>query len=112
MRDDKVGGNSSIFALMLLAVSFAAIAALSLLPGERGPVAALFPPDRSVGQVLAAVIGADARLVRFGAWDWIVVVADDAPGLSERMRAAGAWAIVNPYALGGCSARAPGGGKP
>jgi hypothetical protein len=42
--------------------------------------------------------------VRFGATGFVVVVMPDTPDAAGRLRHAGAWAVLDPLALGGCVA--------
>ena len=81
---------------------FVAVAALALSPPAAGPVAALFAPWLSGDEVLHRVAAADAAIVRWGALDSVVVVGSERPDLSNRLRAAGAWLVVDPVAIAGC----------
>lgn len=100
-----------------LACGLVATAPLAFPPRPGGPVAAVFPPWWSARRALAATVLAQAVMVRAGAWPALVVAADasprpdapapadaaGAPGLGERLRAAGAWLILDPQSLRGCS---------
>lgn len=89
-------------ALLLLLASALALAGTALAPREDGLVAAVFPPGLDRNGVLERVVAADAVLVRPGAWNWIAVVASTRPGLAARLRAAGAWLVLDPIAAAGC----------
>jgi hypothetical protein len=80
-------------------------AALALQAGPRGngPVAAIFPPWWDADRTLAAAAAGGDAIVRGGGLGNVVVVSPDRPGLAERLRAAGVWAIVDPQVIGGCS---------
>ena len=72
-----------------------------LRPADTGPVAVLFPPWwDSRGSLTAA--GSAGPIVRFGAVPFVVVV--DAAD-RDRLWAAGAWLLLDPAILGGCSPR-------
>lgn len=72
--------------------------AASLAPPLAGPVAALFPPWWDAAATLAAA-GRAGAAIRFGAFSFVVIVASaDRDGL----RAAGAWLLLDPIAIGGC----------
>jgi len=96
-----------------LACGLVAVAPLAFPPHPDGPVAAVFPPWWDAQRALAATVLAQAVMVRAGAWPALVVAADaspagaagdaGAPGLGERLRAAGAWLILDPRSLRGCS---------
>ena len=106
-----------------LACGVVATSPLALSPRPGGPVAALFPPWWDASRAFEATVRAHAVMVRAGAWPALVVAADavpqpvdpgvaggvsDAgvhgvPGLGARLRAAGAWLILDPQSLRGCS---------
>ncbi len=98
-----------------LACSLAAATPLAFPPRPGRPVAAVFPPWWDARDVLAATVLAQAVTVRDGAWPSLVVAVDAlppddaprpagaAPALGERLRAAGAWLILDPQSLRGCS---------
>ncbi len=94
----------------LLACAAVATAPLAFAPRPGRPVAALFPPWWDASRALEATVLAQAVMVRAGAWPALVVAVDAAdvsraggrPGLGARLRAAGAWLILDPRSLGGC----------
>jgi hypothetical protein len=65
-------------------------------------VAAIFPPWIAPERALAQIAGAGGLVVRQGAFDSIVVVHGEEAGLVDRLYAAGAWAVIDPVAFGGC----------
>jgi hypothetical protein len=99
--------QSALAAAVLTAASVLCVAALQAQPRDRTRVAAIFPPWTSAGRAIARVAQAGGRVVRPGLIDSIVVVQGDDAGLSERLYAAGAWAVVDPAAWGGCLAGQP-----
>jgi ABC-type nitrate/sulfonate/bicarbonate transport system substrate-binding protein len=108
-RRQSVSGSSRntqavIAALVLTAASVVAMAALQLRPRESTQVAAVFSPWTSGDYAIARVAQAGGLVVRRGIIDAIVVVQSDDPGLIDRLYAAGAWAVIDPAALGGCLA--------
>ena len=90
--------------IVLSAVSVVAMAALETQPRDRTQVAAIFAPWTSGQRAIAQVAQAGGLVVRRGAIDAIVVVHGDDPALIERLYAAGAWAVIDPDAWGGCLA--------
>ena len=99
-----------------LVCSLVAATPLAFPPRPDRPVAAVFPPWWDARDVLAATVLARAVMVRAGAWPSLVVAADTpppddapspagvaAPALGERLRAAGAWLVLDPQSLRGCS---------
>jgi hypothetical protein len=80
------------------------MAALQAQPRDHTRVAAIFAPWTSAEQAIARVAQAGGRIVRPGLIDAIVVVQGDDADLADRLHAAGAWAVVDPAAWGGCLA--------
>lgn len=117
------GPAAWLAAAVFLACGVAATAPLAFPPRPGRPVAALFPPWWDTQRVFAATVLAQAMMVRAGTWPALVVAADappvpDAPslpdgshiagvpgvpGLGDRLRAAGAWLILDPQSFRGCS---------
>jgi hypothetical protein len=88
------------------------LSALPLLWLETRPrdvrnVAVLFAPWISGDAALARVVAAGGVVVRPGAWRSILVAKSDAGDLPKRLYAAGAWAVIDPAALGGCLSGRP-----
>lgn len=92
-----------VLPLILGVGSLAAALGVSLQPPRSGPVALLFPPWWSAPHAMRAAASAGS-VVRFGAFPFIVVVAPDKGAFEQALRQAGAWFILNPQVLGGCSA--------
>lgn len=104
------GPAAWLMAAGFLACGLVAVAPLALPPRPGGPVAALFPPWWDASRAFRATVLAQAVMVRAGAWPALVVAADapdvagaGGPGLGERLQAAGAWLILDPQSLRGCS---------
>ena len=74
--------------------------AAQFAPSVDGPVAAIFPPWWDARSAFVAAGDAGA-VVRFGALPFVVIVAATD---RARLRAAGAWLLLDPRALGGCAA--------
>jgi hypothetical protein len=89
---------------MLAAASVLSMAALEAQPHDRTRVAAIFPPWTSAERAMAQVAQAGGHIVRPGLIDAIVVVQGDDADFADRLYAAGAWAVVDPAAWGGCLA--------
>ncbi|MDE2197388.1 MAG: hypothetical protein KGJ41_00085 [Rhodospirillales bacterium] len=73
-------------------------------PAATGPVAALFPPWWTARHAFAAA-GAAGPVLRLGGLPFIVIVAPDD---RARLRASGAWLLVDPRAPGICTPPTPG----
>ena len=100
------GQRWAILAAVLLSVaSVMPLAWLQARPRGFAEVAAVFPPWTGREQAFAAIMAAGAVVVREGARDWILVVHGEDPGVIRRLYAAGAWAVIDPVAFGGCLAR-------
>jgi hypothetical protein len=103
MVDD--GGRSAwLPAILLLVASFLGTAWLGLRPesGAGAPVAAVFPPWWNSERVFAAAASTGGAIVREGAWENILVLNSASADLPRRLRAAGAWLLLNPKALDAC----------
>jgi ABC-type nitrate/sulfonate/bicarbonate transport system substrate-binding protein len=91
-------------AIALAATSVIVMATLQMQPRDRTQVAAVFSPWTSGEHAIAQVARAGGLVVRRGVIDAIVVVRSDDPDLVDRLYAAGAWAVIDPAAWGGCLA--------
>jgi hypothetical protein len=85
----------STLCLLSLAVSAGAV-----VPAQATLVAALFPPWWSAPKVFAHAAGA-GQIVQVGA-PFVVILRSDQPGLSARLRRAGAILLLNPLGVGPC----------
>jgi hypothetical protein len=94
-------------AAVLAAGSVLSMAALQAQPHDRTRVAAIFSPWTSAEGAMLQVAQAGGRIVRPGLLRSIVVVQGDDADLADRLYAAGAWAVVDPAAWGGCLAGQP-----
>jgi len=96
--------HAAIAAAALSVVSVTSLAALQAQPRDRTHVAAVFPPWTSGERAVALVAVAGGLVVRRGIIDAIIVVQGDDPNLVDRLYSAGAWAVIDPNAWGGCLA--------
>jgi hypothetical protein len=94
-------------AAVLASASVLSVAALEAQPRDRTRVAAIFAPWTSAERAMAQVAQAGGRIVRAGLIDAVVVVQGDDADLADRLYAAGAWAVIDPAAWGGCLASGP-----
>jgi hypothetical protein len=98
----------ALAALMVLA-SALSLAWVQAQPQSGSDVAVIFPPWMAREHALPRIAAAGGLAVRQGVIDTIFVVHGDAPDLVHRLYAAGAWAVVDPVAFGGCLV--PAGGR-
>lgn len=98
-------GRAALAASAMAVASLVALAGLEARPRGFAEVAAVFPPWLTRDQAFAAVVAAGGVVVRQGIVGTILVVHGDDPGVIGRLRAAGAWAVVDPVAFGGCLVR-------
>jgi hypothetical protein len=94
-------------AILLALLSFAAVSGLetfSINPDR--PVAILFPEAMSKDQAFAALVAAGGlpiRPARSALSDGAVwIAAAGSPAFFDQVRSRGAWAVINPFAFGGC----------
>ncbi len=74
-------------------------------PHDGPEVAVIFPPGWQGADVMRAAAAAEAGVVRFGAWDNVLIATRSDDATLARLRQAGAWLFLPPGALGGCLIR-------
>jgi hypothetical protein len=81
---------------------------MATIPDPSGNVALVYAPTLTAVDAFQRAADAGARPIRFGRFDWIIVVAPQPndPGFGTRAHEGGALAVINPLLAGGCSARA------
>ena len=94
-------------AIALAMVAFLAVSALETFSVNADrPVAVLFPEAVSRDQAFAALVAAGGlpiRPARSALSDGVVWIAAAAsPDFFDKVEAYGAWAVINPFAFGGC----------
>jgi hypothetical protein len=93
------------FALItiLVGVGFVAVLRIGLLPSNPAAgVAVVYPPWTAADETMARAVGAGARFVRFGGFDFIAIVMPDAPDYVDRVLAGSALLAVDPQVLTAC----------
>jgi hypothetical protein len=99
----KAGGWRVMAAAVgMIVVSVLPIIWVEAQPRDGGDVAAIFAPWATRESAFARVLAAGGTVVRQGTLDTILVVHGANPGLIGRLYAAGAWAVIDPVAFGGC----------
>src|SRR5580693_4562645 len=87
----------------LCVASFAIVLRYGSLPADPlAGVAVVFPPWTTASQTFARAVGAGARFVRFGGFDFIAVVKPDDPGYVGRVLSDHALLAIDPELLAGC----------
>ena len=94
-------------AITLALLAFLAVSGLETFSVNADrPVAVLFPEAVSRDQAFAALVasgGLPIRPARSALSDGVVWIAAAAsPDFFDRVEALGAWAVINPFAFGGC----------
>jgi hypothetical protein len=83
--------------------SFGVILRVGLQPANAGAgVAVIYAPWTTADQTMIRAVGAGARFVRFGGFDFIAIVAPEQPDYVERALAGSALLAVDPQVLAGC----------
>jgi hypothetical protein len=77
--------------------------ASTLAPLPTGPVAAIFPPWWDIAQAETSAAAAGA-VIRFGAFPFVVIVSVTD---RTRLKSHGAWLLLDPRAVGGCTPPVP-----
>jgi hypothetical protein len=87
----------------LCVLSFAVVLRSGSLPRDpMAGVAVVFPPWTTADQTFARAVGAGARFVRFGGFNFIAIVKPDDPGYVERVFSDHAMLAIDPELLAGC----------
>ena len=104
MPERAYGRTADLFLIaFLIAVSFVAILRVGLAP--RAPasgVAVIYAPGTTAAETVARSVGAGARFVRFGGFDFIAIVMPEAPDYVQRALADSALLAVDPQVLAAC----------
>jgi len=93
------------FALITILVGVGVVAALriGLLPSNPAAgVAVVYAPWTAADETMARAVGAGARFVRFGGFDFIAIVMPDGPDYVDRVLAGSAILAVDPQVLAAC----------
>jgi hypothetical protein len=93
-----------LWLIAILAVgSFGAILRIGLLPANANAgVAVIYAPWTTADQTVVRAVGAGARFVRFGGFDFIAIVVPEEPDYVENVLAGSALLAVDPQVLAGC----------
>lgn len=96
--------DGAILALLLAATLILHTAIVAVPPdaGTGRAVAVLFAPWIGAGEAMQRVGDSGARVVRFGAFPFIVVAEPDDPEFGVRVAARGALLTLDPQALAAC----------
>jgi hypothetical protein len=87
----------------LIAVSFVAILRVGLAPRDPASgVAVIYTPGTTAAETVVRSVGAGARFVRFGGFDFIAIVMPDVPDYVQRALAGSALLAVDPQVLAAC----------
>ena len=88
---------------ILAAASFAAILRVGLQPADPSAgVAVIYAPWTTANQTMLRAVGAGARFVRFGGFDFIAIVMPERPDYVANVLAGPALLAVDPQFLAGC----------
>jgi hypothetical protein len=92
------------FLALQAASTLSMLALMAWAPEPSGKIALLYPPATTATEAAARAVAAGGRPIRYGQFDWIVIVAADRAdrGFAARAHAGGAWALINPMLAGGC----------
>jgi len=93
-----------LWLIAILAVgSFAAVLRVGLRPAKPDAgVAVIYAPWTTADQTMVRAVGAGARFVRFGGFDFIAIVMPEQPDYVANVLADSALLAVDPQVLAGC----------
>jgi hypothetical protein len=88
---------------ILAIVGFVAVLRIGLQPSDPvAGVAVIYAPWTPADETMHRAVGAGARFVRFGGFDFIAIVMPDGPGYVDRVLAGSALLAVDPQVLAAC----------
>jgi hypothetical protein len=88
---------------ILVVGSFAVILRIGLRPADPSAgVAVIYAPWTPADRTMVRAVGAGARFVRFGGFDFIAIVMPERPDYVENVLADSALLAVDPQVLAGC----------
>ena len=96
------GWQAALAAALMMLASVAPVAWIESRPRDGSEVAVIFAPWTTRDDAFARVLAADGLVMREGIIESILVVHGANSGLINRLYAAGAWAVIDPVAFGGC----------
>jgi hypothetical protein len=104
MKADSFDGFMKTLMLMAFAATSMALPVLMLSPSsaESDGVAVVFAPWVEEGQAMRRISESGGAIVRTGALSFIAVAVAREPEFAARVRAAGAWLLLDPRLLEGC----------
>jgi hypothetical protein len=93
-----------LWLIAILAIgSFGAILRIGLRPADPSAgVAVIYAPWTTADQTMVRAVGAGARFVRFGGFDFIAIVVPEQPDYVANVLAGSALLAVDPQVLAGC----------
>lgn len=92
-------GSVAIFGVLLLGQ-------MQFSPNTpNATVAVVFPPWTSGSRAIEITVAAGASILRSGRFSFITVVRPNERDYAERVRANGAWFVINSKVFGGCLTR-------
>jgi hypothetical protein len=104
MKGGQAGGNRTAlvlaFAICMLSLT---VSAGAIVPAKAERVAAVFPPWWTAPKIFVRAASA-GEIVQVGA-PFVVILQSDRPGLSARLKRAGAILLLNPLGVGPCGSR-------
>ena len=104
LNPDRTSWRGLLPAAGVLAIGIFFLASLTAAPKAwRGQLALVFSPSANAAEVMAAVAGLEARLVRHGGLRNVVVVSFDREISFAELRRHGAWLALDPILMGACS---------
>jgi hypothetical protein len=93
-----------LWLIAILAVgSFCAVLRIGLQPADASAgVAVIYAPWTTADQTMVRAVGAGARFVRFGGFDFIAIVVPERPDYVANVLAGSALLAIDPQVLAGC----------
>lgn len=99
---DTAGAGALIPALALLAFSLPVVGLAAVAPDGASEIAVVGAPWADVSRMAEIVASADGAIVRVGGLQNVIVAFSEHPDFAARLRAAGAWLVLDPLILAAC----------
>lgn len=94
MTDLGIGELMRAVVFMFVAAT-AGVLATTLQPVRGEPVAVIVAPSSKLHDAVSVLAAADGELVATGAYPFVLIARSDQPDFARRLRAAGAWLVVD-----------------
>lgn len=102
--DHMICWRDFVPAAALLLVGLAALLIATISPsGKAGQYAVIVPPGQAMGEVMAVIQQAGGGILEMRDGSYFILAHSENPDFVSKLYRAGAWLVVDPMGLRGCS---------